>query len=196
MFDVLSDSLESLRSLVTTFDPAAFDGAQAMQLVEEFSELERLAAAGRTLAAGRVARDRRVDRRRRVPRRRQLDGLGHRDDGRSRQVDPRDGRAARSTCRTTAAALRSGALSDVQVDAVAKAAAADPQCGTCAAGGGRDRRRQGAQGSLCPGRGRGVNRSGRALRVRSRASIPAPPGLVRRRRVCSSSEDHSSSLPA
>ena len=126
VFDVLQDSLESLRSLVADFEPAGLDGVQAMQLVGEFAEIERLAAAGRTLAAGRVARDRRLDRRRCVSRRRELDGVRHRYDRRTRRRRRSRLRNDLVHCRRRRRALRSGALSDVQVDAVAKAAAADP----------------------------------------------------------------------
>ena len=125
MSDVLQRSLASLRSLVSTFDPAGLDGVQAMQLVEQFAEVERLAAAGRTLAAGRVAETEAWT----------VDGA-FRDVGNwMASITGTTVGRAKSTLETaerlgalpeTAAVLRSGALSDAQVDAVAKAAAADP----------------------------------------------------------------------
>ncbi len=125
MFDVLKNSLESLRSLVAELEPAGLDGVQAMQLVEEFAEIERLAAAGRTLAAGRVAETGAW-----------TTGGAFRDVGSWMASVTRTtvGRA-KATLETaerlgalpeTADALRSGTLSDVQVDAVTRAAAADP----------------------------------------------------------------------
>ena len=55
MFEVLAESIESLRKLLAILDPATLDGRDAMRLVEESAELERLAGAVRTLAVGRVA---------------------------------------------------------------------------------------------------------------------------------------------
>ena len=55
VFEVLAESIESLRGVLATLDPAVLEGADAKRLVEQFVELERLAAAGRTLAVPRVA---------------------------------------------------------------------------------------------------------------------------------------------
>lgn len=125
MFEVLSESIESLRLLVADFDPAELDGAEAKRLVEKFAEVERLAAAGRTLAAGRVAQTGAW-----------TDGGAFRDAGYylASVTGTTVGRAKATietaerlaTLPETEAALRSGALSDVQVDAITTAAAADP----------------------------------------------------------------------
>lgn len=129
MFEGLRESIESLRLLVGALDAAALDGAQAKELVEQFAEMERLAAAGRTLAVGRVA-----------------ETSAWADDGSFRGVEnwmaaitgTTVGRA-RTTVETAArlgalpateAALRSGALSDVQVDVISAAAVADPRAET------------------------------------------------------------------
>jgi hypothetical protein len=55
VFEVLAKSIESLRKMLATLDPAVLEGADAKRLVEQFVELEGLAAAGRTLALPRVA---------------------------------------------------------------------------------------------------------------------------------------------
>jgi hypothetical protein len=119
----LCDSVDSLRRFVAGLDPAALDGADAAHLVEVFAEVERLGGAGRTLAAGRVAET-------------GAWGVGFRDAAAwmSSVAGTTVGRA-RATLETaarleqlpaTAAALRSGRLSDTQVELVASAATADP----------------------------------------------------------------------
>ncbi len=125
MFEVLEESIESLRLLVGALDPATLDGVEAKGLVEKFAELERLAGAGRTLAVHRVA-----------------ETAAWADDGAFRDVGNwmasitgmTVGRS-KATIETaeriralpeTEAALRSGALSDVQVDVISAAAVADP----------------------------------------------------------------------
>lgn len=54
MIDRVSRAVESLRDLVSRLDVGVLSSSEAAQLVEAFSEAERLCAAGRTLAAGRV----------------------------------------------------------------------------------------------------------------------------------------------
>jgi hypothetical protein len=51
----VSDLVVGLREAVASIDVAALSGSDAVELVEMFSEAERLAAAGKTIAAGRVA---------------------------------------------------------------------------------------------------------------------------------------------
>ena len=125
MFEVVSESIASLRQLVATLDPSVLSGAQAKQLVEDFSALERLAGAGKTLAAGRIAQTGAWT----------VDG-SHRDVGAwMASVTGTTVGQARATIETaerlgslieTAAVFRSGALSGVQVDAITTAATADP----------------------------------------------------------------------
>lgn len=55
MCEQLKDIVASLRGMMSAFDPSRLSGSDAAQLVELFSESERLSAAGRTLSAGRVA---------------------------------------------------------------------------------------------------------------------------------------------
>jgi hypothetical protein len=117
------ESVELLRRFVAGFDPDALDGDQARALVEDFSELERLAAAGRTLAAGRVAET-------------AAWGAGFRDTGAwLASVSGTTVGRARATLETasrleqlpaTERALRAGRLSDTQVEVVVSAASADP----------------------------------------------------------------------
>jgi hypothetical protein len=119
----LCESVESLRRFVAGFDPAALDGEQARELAEQAAEGERLLAAVRTLAAGRVAET-------------AAWGGGHRDAAAwmASVAGTTVGRA-RATIETaqrlralpaTADALRSGQLSDAQVELVASGATADP----------------------------------------------------------------------
>jgi hypothetical protein len=121
--ELVRESVESLRRFVAGFDPAALDGEQARDLAEQFAELERLAGAGRTLAAGRVAET-------------AAWGAQYRDAGawlasvagttvgKARGTLVTAERVARLPA--TEAALRSGRLSDAQVELVASAASADP----------------------------------------------------------------------
>jgi hypothetical protein len=126
VFDVLGESIASLRTLATALDPASLTGAEAKLLVEQSGELERLACAVRTLAAGRVAQT----------------GAWIGPDGAFRDagawmasVTGTTVGRAKATIETaerlavlpdTRAAFRSGTLSQVQVDVIAAAAAADP----------------------------------------------------------------------
>jgi hypothetical protein len=122
----LRESIESLRCIVATLDPGALDGTEAKELVAASAELERLAGAVRTLAAGRVAQT----------------GAWANDgpfrDAAAWMADVAGvtiGRA-RATIETADrlttlpkvdAALRSGSLSEVQVDVISTAAAANPR---------------------------------------------------------------------
>ena len=126
MFEVLAESIESLRELLAILDPLVLDGADAMRLVEESAELERLAGAVRTLAVGRVAETGAW----------QADGAfrdvsawmaskTHSTVGRAKATVETAGRLAELP--ETAAALRTGALSEVQTEVIAAAASADPQ---------------------------------------------------------------------
>lgn len=54
--DRIESFVSSLRDVVSELDAGSMSGADAVRLVELFSEGERLCAAGRTLAAGRVQR--------------------------------------------------------------------------------------------------------------------------------------------
>jgi hypothetical protein len=125
--EVVGELVARARCVLGALDPAALSGAAAKQLVEEFAELKRLASAGEMLAAGRVAQT----------------GAWVGEDGAFRDVGAwmahvggtSVGRA-RATIETaerlaalpeTAAALRAGALSEVQVDVIASAATADPR---------------------------------------------------------------------
>ncbi len=121
---VVRESIESLRRCVADFEPGACDGAEARVPAEGFAELERLAAAGRTIAAGRVAETAAWSR------------GGFRDAGAwLASVSGTTVGRARATLATaervamlpaTAAALRIGALSETQVEVVARSALADP----------------------------------------------------------------------
>jgi hypothetical protein len=125
VFEVLRRSVEQLRRLVDEIEPDRCDGAGARALVELFSEVERLGAAGKALATRQV-----------VATGAWKEGGAHRDAASwlSGTTGTTVG-AARATIETaerlrelpaTEAALRSGALSAVQVDAIADAASADP----------------------------------------------------------------------
>ena len=123
----LAGPIEVVRDIAAALDFSVLDGAEAIQLVEEASELERLAAAVRTLAAGRVAQT----------------GAWVGPDGAFRDAGAWMGSVtgttigrAKATLETaqrldalpeTRAALRAGALSEVKVDAIASAATADPR---------------------------------------------------------------------
>jgi hypothetical protein len=125
MFKVLHDAIAQLRTLLAEFEPDRFDGAGARSLVEAFGELERLSAAGKSLAARQV-----------VATGAWKQSGAHRDaaDWFAATTGATVG-AARATLETssrlaslpsTEAALRAGALSLTQVDAIADAASVDP----------------------------------------------------------------------
>ncbi len=125
MFEVVAESIELLRGVVATLDPALLEGGDAKRLVEQFVELERLAAAGRTLAVGRVAETGAWG----------VDGaFGDVSAWLASRSGVTVGRAKASVetaarlgeLAETTAALRTGALSEVQVEVIAAAAVADP----------------------------------------------------------------------
>jgi hypothetical protein len=126
MFEVVRESIDQLRRFVAALDPSALDGTQAKVLVEELSELERLAAAGRTLAAGRVAetgawandgpfRDAGA----------WMASVAGTTVGRAKATIETAQRL--SALPATQAAFRAGSLSEVQVDAISLAATSDPR---------------------------------------------------------------------
>ena len=121
----LQCAVESVRRLVDELEPDRFDGAGARRLVELFGELERLAGGGKALATRQVVATG------------SWKGAGaHRDAAAwLASVSGATVGAARATLETSArlaelpateAALRSGALSNVQVEAIAGAASLDP----------------------------------------------------------------------
>ena len=125
MFEVLHDAIRQLRRLLAEFEPDRFDGTGARSLVEAYGELERLSAAGKSLAARQV-----------VATGAWKQGGAHRDaaDWLAAATGASVG-AARTTLETssrlaslpsTEAALRAGALSTAQVDAIADASSVDP----------------------------------------------------------------------
>jgi hypothetical protein len=124
VFESLRGSVEQLRRLVDEVEPDRFDGAGARTLVELFGEVERLGAAGKALAARQV-----------IATGAWKHGGAHRDAASwlSAATGTTVG-AAKATLDTAArlrelpateAALRTGALSVAQVDAIADAASVD-----------------------------------------------------------------------
>jgi hypothetical protein len=117
------EAVEVLRRCVAGLDPAALDGDEARELVEQAAEGERLFGAVKTLAVRRVAEG-------------AAWGRGFRDAaawmssvagttvGKARAT--LDTAARLQQLPATEAALRAGRLSDVQVELVASAATADP----------------------------------------------------------------------
>jgi hypothetical protein len=121
--ELVRESVESLRRFVAGFDPAALDGEQARELVEQAAEGERLLGAVRTLAAGRVAetaawgaqfRDAAA----------WMSSVAGTTVGKARATIETAERL--QALPTTADALRAGQLSDAQVELVASGATADP----------------------------------------------------------------------
>jgi hypothetical protein len=125
VFEQLRSAVDVLRDLVGEFEPDRFDGRGARTLVELFDEVERLGAAGKALATRQVV----------------ATGAWKHDGAHRDAASWLAGTtgatvgAARATVETAArvaelpateAALRSGALSLTQVDAIADAATADP----------------------------------------------------------------------
>jgi hypothetical protein len=125
MFEDLRCSVERLRRCVAELEPDRCDGEGARTLVELFGEVERLGAAGKALATRQVVATGAW----------KQDGA-HRDAASwLAQTTRATVGAARATVETaerlgglpaTEAALRAGALSVAQVDAIADAAAVDP----------------------------------------------------------------------
>ncbi len=124
MFEQIAEAKRLLKELVAQLQPETFDGAAAAQLVEEFTAIERIAAAGKALSAARVAQS----------------GVWRREGDRSparwmaRTTGTSVGHAlgvlqtAEQVAQlpTTETALRSGELSEVQAKEIVAAAAASP----------------------------------------------------------------------
>jgi Domain of unknown function (DUF222) len=132
MFQQVRQASDPLRRVVADLDPSRLDGAQARRLVEEFAEVERLAAAGKALALRRVEETRAW-----------ADAGPFRDA--AAWLAATGGTTvghARATVETAArleefpeteAALRGGELSEVQVNEVVSAARGS-ECGAAASG--------------------------------------------------------------
>ena len=54
MFDAIDRATSALRSVLTSVEPGCLTGADAARMLEAFTEVERIGAAGKTLAARRV----------------------------------------------------------------------------------------------------------------------------------------------
>ena len=125
MFEALHRTIEQLREFVAVVEPDRLDGAGARALVELFADVERLGAAGKALASRQVVETGAW----------KHDGA-HRDAaGWLASTTGATVGAVRATIETAArlgdlpcteAALRAGALSVAQVEAIADAATADP----------------------------------------------------------------------
>jgi hypothetical protein len=124
VFERLREAIDAVGAVVAALDASVLDGAGARRYLEEFARGGRLMDAGRALAAGRVEETAAFDRSR------------HRSAAHYlAKVAGTTITAAESTIKTakslgdlgaTEEALRAGALSSVQVNLVAEAAAADP----------------------------------------------------------------------
>ena len=124
MFDEVKRARELLKGAVAALDPEVLDAGSAKELVAEFADIERVAAAGKALAARRVASS----------------GAWRQDGDRSpahwmaRTTKTPVGAAAgllETAARVkelprTEQALRAGRLNEIQAREVASAAAADP----------------------------------------------------------------------
>ena len=117
-------AVEQIREVVRTLEPARLSGADAARLVEGFSELERLAAAGKALAAARATETNQWRR----------DGDRSAEHWLARKSGSTVG-AAKDALETakrldqlpaTAEAVRQGKLSAKQATLVTKGASADP----------------------------------------------------------------------
>jgi hypothetical protein len=116
--------LNTLRSIVGALDPAALTGPQAVRLLDWFTSLERLAAAGRALVAARAAE---TNQWRSSGDRSAADWLANRTGttvGQARKALETAERAKQLP--KTDQALRSGTLSLDQAAAVTDGASADP----------------------------------------------------------------------
>ena len=124
MFDKVKQARQLLKEAVADLDPDVLEAKSSARLVEDFAEIERLAAAGKALAARRMA----------------ASGVWRKDGDRSaahwmaRHTGTSVGHAV-ATIETaqrlaelpaTENAVRKGKLSEVQVKEIASAAAADP----------------------------------------------------------------------
>ena len=182
MFEVVRESIESLRSLVAVLDPTALNGEQAKQLVVDGAELERLAGAVRTLAAGRVAQTGAWANDGPFRDRGGVDGERGGHHGRTRQGDDRDGGAARGVARDRGClpgrvALRGAGRRDHDRGGRGSARREDVVAVRVHRGDPWTEERVRTSGS------RGVDGPGRALRDGTGPSAPAPPRPVRRGRA-------------
>ena len=124
MFDKVKQARQLMKDAVAELDPDVLEAKSSARLVEDFAEIERLAAAGKALAARRMA----------------ASGVWRKDGDRSaahwmaRHTGTSVGHAV-ATIETaqrlaelpaTENAVRKGKLSEVQVKEIASAAAADP----------------------------------------------------------------------
>ena len=124
MFDRVKQARRLLKDAIAELDPDVLEAKSAARLVEDFAEIERLAAAGKALAARRMA----------------TSGVWRKDGARSaahwlaRHTGTTVGHAV-ATIETaqrlaelpaTEKAVRTGKLSEVQAKEIASAAAADP----------------------------------------------------------------------
>jgi Domain of unknown function (DUF222) len=125
MVEQLERAIRDLRRVVAGLEPERFDGGRARELVDAFSEVERLGAAGKALAARRVAA---------TGAWKQAGAFRDAADWLADATGATVGQA-RATLDTaerleslpsTEAALRSGTLSCTQAQAIADAATADP----------------------------------------------------------------------
>ena len=193
MFEVLAESIAAVKSFAARLDPAALTGAEAKVLVEQSGELERLAGAVRTLAAGRVAQT----------------GAWIGPDGAFRDagawmasVTGTTVGRAKATIETaerlaslpeTGAVLRAGALSEVQVDAIAAAASAAPDAEAALL---HSRRSTGSAASSGPARWKPRLPRTRWNATRPLGSADGPaPGDLRRRRTRRDARTHRSHRP-
>lgn len=117
--------LATMRTIVRDLDPQRLSCDDAVSLVDWFSEMERLAVAGKTIAAGRAAEGSAWQR---EGARSPADWLAKKTGstvGDARGALETAGKLADAPA--TEAALRAGALSGRQAEAIAKAAAANPE---------------------------------------------------------------------
>jgi hypothetical protein len=117
--------LASMRTIVRDLDPSRLSCDDAVTLVDWFAEMERLAVAGKTIAAGRAAEGSAWQR---EGARSPADWLAKKTGstvGDARGALETAGKLADAPA--TEAALRAGSLSGRQAEAIAKAAAANPE---------------------------------------------------------------------
>ena len=125
MFEQLQCAVAQMRRLVGDLEPDRYDGPGARRLVELFDEVERLGAAGKALAIRQVVATGawKHDGAHRDPASWLAHSTGSTVGSARATVDTADRLGALPA---TEAALRDGALSVAQVDAIADAASVDP----------------------------------------------------------------------
>jgi hypothetical protein len=124
MFDVIDRATRALKGVLAELEPARLSGADAARMLEAFTEVERIGAAGKTLAARRVEDSNHW-----------RDG-GHRTaaswvaaktgTGLGAALDTLNTAARLEELPATAEAFREGRLSEDQVKEIGAAAEADP----------------------------------------------------------------------